>query len=610
MKKKLKNKIKSKLKPLLDKLVNHIISEIKRKEKLNSNIIFNKVKKGKDSFFWGTELSISSPEKITLGENVHIGNNAFIKAEGGLSVGDNTHISRNLVLYTINHNYNSDILPYNNEFIKKEVVIGKNVWIGMNVCITPGTIIGDGVIIGMGTVVSGNVPPLSIVGSEKFKILKNRDKELYKEVDEKGRYGKENGLLYIKKDVQFKTFGDKTISDRTIVEIIEFENKKAVKKSYMNSKEGVDSYKNELDMYSLFEGYSWLPKILSIASDYLIFEFIDNKYRLDQYIDTVAPNERLDIFGEIIFCLIEIYSKNIAHCDFHAKNIFYTPDGIKIIDFETSQKLNSNIDFFESYDVTGKFLESPFLTKNMCVLGHSDFSLKKIFNIRDENHFKELFDSFLKEKLYKISGSFFTRKQDQDARHTLVNRYIYATFNLKHLQIDEKIGQRNIKKRLENFNITKKDIHNKNILDIGSNIGALLSGLMEYEPSSALGIEYDNDKVQISNIIKSLHFKDKELSFKRVDVESTYFKSQFNTPYDIVFCLAVLGHLKDKDAFFKKLNAICLKTLYFEGNSNTNVDYIKENLVNNGFKKVEYLGLSDDELNIANNKRPLFVAHK
>src|SRR5438876_7725927 len=78
-------------------------------------------------------------DKISIGNNVHIGENAFIRGEGGLSIGDNTFISRNLVLYTMSHRYNGDRLPYDDGFLIKPVIVGSNVWIGMNVCIAPGT---------------------------------------------------------------------------------------------------------------------------------------------------------------------------------------------------------------------------------------------------------------------------------------------------------------------------------------------------------------------------------------------------------------------------------------------------------------------------------------
>lgn len=138
--------------------------------------------------------TIVSPEYLSLGHNVHIGSNALISAIGGVSIGDNTHISRNLTVYSSNHNYESDVLPYDNINIRKPVVIGKNVWIGADVKIIPGITIGHGAVIGMGVVVSKNVPPLAVVVGQPFRIIKYRDEHRYNNLEESARYGGANGL--------------------------------------------------------------------------------------------------------------------------------------------------------------------------------------------------------------------------------------------------------------------------------------------------------------------------------------------------------------------------------------------------------------------------------
>ena len=141
-------------------------------------------------------LRISGHKNIVLGKNVHIGEGAFIKGEGGLVIGDNTHISRNLLLYTTNHQYEGKRLPYDEKLVVKPVVIGQNVWVGMNVSIAPGTTIGEGAIIGMGTVVSGEVPPLSIIGSEKWRVLGRRDEVRYRTLETQKSYGGPSGRSY------------------------------------------------------------------------------------------------------------------------------------------------------------------------------------------------------------------------------------------------------------------------------------------------------------------------------------------------------------------------------------------------------------------------------
>jgi len=138
-------------------------------------------------------IYISVPKKLFLGNNVHIGDNAYFKSDGEIHIGDNCHFSRNVTIYSVNHNYQGVVLPYDNTNIKKKVTIGKNVWLGMNVNIVPGIEIGDGAIIGMGATVVKNVPPLAIVGGNPAKILKYRDAKHYETLETNKSYGGNGG---------------------------------------------------------------------------------------------------------------------------------------------------------------------------------------------------------------------------------------------------------------------------------------------------------------------------------------------------------------------------------------------------------------------------------
>jgi len=150
---------------------------------------------GRGTGFSG-RIVIHSANNVEIGNNVHIGDNAWIQGDGGLTIGDNCHISRNFTLYTANHRFRGERLPYDDSLELKPVVIGRNVWIGMNVCVAPGTKIGDGAVIGMGTVVSGDVPACSIIGSEKWRILGCRDKDKYEELDKNRHYGGPGGIPF------------------------------------------------------------------------------------------------------------------------------------------------------------------------------------------------------------------------------------------------------------------------------------------------------------------------------------------------------------------------------------------------------------------------------
>ena len=116
-----------------------------------------------------------NPENLVLGSNVRIGYGCFFYCKGGIEIRDNTIISRNVTIYSSNHDYQGDAIPYDNNYIHKPVKIGKGVWIGMGVMITPGVEIGDGAIIGMGAVISKNINAGEIVVGSEQKVVAKRD---------------------------------------------------------------------------------------------------------------------------------------------------------------------------------------------------------------------------------------------------------------------------------------------------------------------------------------------------------------------------------------------------------------------------------------------------
>ena len=120
-----------------------------------------------------------NPENLIIGNDVSIGYGCFFFCKGGLEIGDGTILSRNITIYTGNHNFHSDVIPFDQNYIYKKVIIGKGVWVGMGVSILPGVKIGDGAIIGMGTVVSKDVPDGAIVvGSGQRIVNQNFRKDL------------------------------------------------------------------------------------------------------------------------------------------------------------------------------------------------------------------------------------------------------------------------------------------------------------------------------------------------------------------------------------------------------------------------------------------------
>lgn len=179
MLKELKTKIKYYIAKTLAAELKKIEYENLEKSKLNT---LNKLK------FCGSEVRINGvikiefPENVEIQSRVYIGNNAYINGRGGVVVGENTRISRNLIIYSANHNYHGKTLPYDNEHKRREVKIAQNVWIGANVVLVPGVKIGEGAIIGAGSVISKDVPPCAVVVSSPQRVVKYRDQEHYQKL--------------------------------------------------------------------------------------------------------------------------------------------------------------------------------------------------------------------------------------------------------------------------------------------------------------------------------------------------------------------------------------------------------------------------------------------
>lgn len=119
-------------------------------------------------------------DRITLGDNVHLGPKTEIDGTGDVEIGNGVIFGPEVCVYTRNHNFNSDdlsALPFDNKFLVGKVIIKDYVWIGRRVVILPGVTIGKHAIIGAGAVVSKDIPDYAIAVGNPAKIIKYRNVE-------------------------------------------------------------------------------------------------------------------------------------------------------------------------------------------------------------------------------------------------------------------------------------------------------------------------------------------------------------------------------------------------------------------------------------------------
>lgn len=123
-----------------------------------------------------------------IAESSHLKSNTYIECIGKVEIGEYFHTGKDLIILSTNHNYESSKIPYNETYIKKQVIIKDFVWCGIGVKILPGVTIEEGAIIGMGSVVTKDIPKYAIVGGNPAKIIKYRNIDQFKQLKKEGKY--------------------------------------------------------------------------------------------------------------------------------------------------------------------------------------------------------------------------------------------------------------------------------------------------------------------------------------------------------------------------------------------------------------------------------------
>lgn len=113
---------------------------------------------------------------IKIGNNVSIGEFAYLGGGGGLEIGDECIIGQYLSCHPENHvSSELQVAIRHQDVTRKGIKIGKNCWLGSKVTILDGVELGDGCIVAAGAVVNKSFPPNSIIGGLPAKLIKTRN---------------------------------------------------------------------------------------------------------------------------------------------------------------------------------------------------------------------------------------------------------------------------------------------------------------------------------------------------------------------------------------------------------------------------------------------------
>jgi acetyltransferase-like isoleucine patch superfamily enzyme len=129
------------------------------------------------SFHW--RAGFYAPEKIRIGSNSIIGNDAFLDGRREITIGDNVNIGGHVQIYTLEHD------PQAADFGTKggPVTIGDNAYVATRSTILPGVAIGAGAVVAAGAVVTKDVPEFHIVAGIPARKIGERSRELEYQLD-------------------------------------------------------------------------------------------------------------------------------------------------------------------------------------------------------------------------------------------------------------------------------------------------------------------------------------------------------------------------------------------------------------------------------------------
>ena len=120
-------------------------------------------------------INVASNAKLTIGNNVGIGNRCQIVCHKHIEIGEGTVIAPNVMMFDHNHVFDLRNGVHQRDFSDGEIVIGKHCWLGAGCIVLKDVHIGDNCVIGAGSVVTKDIPFGSIAVGSPAKVIRKID---------------------------------------------------------------------------------------------------------------------------------------------------------------------------------------------------------------------------------------------------------------------------------------------------------------------------------------------------------------------------------------------------------------------------------------------------
>lgn len=115
-------------------------------------------------------VTIKFPWKLSVGDNVWLGEKIWIENQAYVTIGNNVCISQNAMLITGNHDYTKTTF----DLMIGEIRLGDGAWVGAGAKVCPDTTFGSHAILSVGSIASGTLEPYSIYRGNPAVKVKDR----------------------------------------------------------------------------------------------------------------------------------------------------------------------------------------------------------------------------------------------------------------------------------------------------------------------------------------------------------------------------------------------------------------------------------------------------
>jgi acetyltransferase-like isoleucine patch superfamily enzyme len=131
----------------------------------------------------GTLSNIGSG--VIVGDNVGIGEFAYIGGAGGVEIGANTIVGQYFSVHPENHIYSDQNLLIRMQGIKRVgIKIGEDCWLGSKTTILDGVNLGSRCVVAAGSVVTKSFPSGSVIGGVPARVIEKKNLNRHRYLEE------------------------------------------------------------------------------------------------------------------------------------------------------------------------------------------------------------------------------------------------------------------------------------------------------------------------------------------------------------------------------------------------------------------------------------------